>query len=67
MEKTKRIKFVPKPRMEVRNDVLKVAPSSADAIHIKQAVAEEVVNMEDISSKKENLTAVNAVALTPKS
>ncbi|OGW69075.1 MAG: hypothetical protein A2036_01860 [Omnitrophica bacterium GWA2_50_21] len=67
LEKTKRIKFVPKPRMEVRNDVLKVAPSSADAIHIKQAVAEEVVNMEDISSKKENLTAVNAVALTPKS
>lgn len=67
LEKTKKIKFKSKPRMEVKNDAVRIAPSSADAVAIKQAVAKEVANIEDVSPQKDNLAAVNAAALAPKS
>ncbi len=66
LAKTKRIKFTPKAKMEVKNDVLKMLPVSVDAIEIKQEVAKEVANAET-SSQKDNIPVVNAAALAPKS
>ncbi|GEM_PF-1278689 len=67
LEKTKRIRFTAKPKMEVKNDVLKMVPASADAIEIKQAVAKEVANLQEASSQKDNLSVASAAALAPKS